>query len=151
MQAQTADAKADCTEQAVLRIRSTLEWIKARDFMTPTQMHKWDHLVCPRHPLDRSRSLLVIVENTDIVCLVPHFPNCSFVLALNKSAWRLIFASSTSYCCAPEGLPHLASLQSGSLCASHSLSTLSTLSTLSQLTGCTMVSCCIPVQCVLCQ
>lgn len=53
MQAQTADAKADCTEQAVLRIRSTLDWVKAREFMTPTQMHKWDHLVCTRHPLEQ--------------------------------------------------------------------------------------------------
>ncbi len=53
MQAQTADAKADCTDQAVSRIRSTLEWTKARDFMMPTQMHKWDHLVCTHYPLDQ--------------------------------------------------------------------------------------------------
>ena len=49
MQAQTAEAKAECTEQAVERIRSTLDWTNAQQFMTPTQMHSWDHLVCTLH------------------------------------------------------------------------------------------------------
>ena len=49
MQAQTAEAKAECTEQAVERIRSTLDWTNAQHFMTPTQMHSWDHLVCTLH------------------------------------------------------------------------------------------------------
>ena len=46
MQAQTAEAKARCVEQAVERIRSTLDWTSEQDFLTPTQMHRWDHLVC---------------------------------------------------------------------------------------------------------
>ena len=84
MQAQTADAKADCTEQAVLRIRSTLEWIKARRFMTPTQMHKWDHLVC-QHSLDQSRILPFIVDNTDIFCFAPPIPPTVLMFLLSIS------------------------------------------------------------------
>ncbi|KAL3148442.1 hypothetical protein ABBQ38_013893 [Trebouxia sp. C0009 RCD-2024] len=60
LKAQTANAKADCTEQAVLRIRSTLEWLKAREFMTPTQMHKWDHLVRWQGRDAEGRPLLVV-------------------------------------------------------------------------------------------
>lgn len=45
MQAQTAEAKAECTEQAVEQLRATLDWTNAQQFMTPTQMHSWDHLV----------------------------------------------------------------------------------------------------------
>lgn len=46
MQAQTAEDKAECVEQAVERIRSTLDWTSEQNVLTPTQMHCWDHLVC---------------------------------------------------------------------------------------------------------
>ena len=46
MQAQTADEKAEATEQAVDRVRLTLEWLQGQKAMTPMQVEHWDHLVC---------------------------------------------------------------------------------------------------------
>jgi acetyl-CoA carboxylase carboxyltransferase component len=45
MQAQTADEKAEATEQAVDRVRLTLEWLQGQKAMTPMQVEHWDHLV----------------------------------------------------------------------------------------------------------
>lgn len=46
MQAQTAGEKAEATEQAVDRVRLTLEWLQGQKAMTPMQVEYWDHLVC---------------------------------------------------------------------------------------------------------
>ena len=46
MQAQTADEKAEATEQAVDRVSLTLEWLQGQKAMTPMQVEHWDHLVC---------------------------------------------------------------------------------------------------------
>ena len=46
VQAQTAEEKADSTQQAVDRVQLTLEWLQGQTPMTPTQMEHWDHLVC---------------------------------------------------------------------------------------------------------
>jgi len=47
VQAQTADDKAEATQQAVERVRCSLEWMHQQTFLTPTQMDHWDHLVSP--------------------------------------------------------------------------------------------------------
>ena len=45
MQAQTADEKAEATEQAVDRVRLTLEWLQGQKAMSAMQVEHWDHLV----------------------------------------------------------------------------------------------------------
>ena len=63
MQAQTAEGKAECVEQAVERVRATLDWSSELDFLSPSQMHHWDHLVC-NTPAQREHQLKANTVNS---------------------------------------------------------------------------------------
>ncbi|DBA92828.1 TPA: hypothetical protein ACH3X1_003011 [Trebouxia sp. C0004] len=60
LKAQTADEKAEATEQAVDRVRLTLEWLQGQKAMTPMQVEHWDHLVRWQGRDAEGRPILVI-------------------------------------------------------------------------------------------
>ncbi|DBA73545.1 TPA: hypothetical protein ACH3X2_009790 [Trebouxia sp. C0005] len=60
LKAQTADEKAEATEQAVDRVRLTLEWLQGQKAMTPMQVEHWDHLVRWQGRDAEGRPILVV-------------------------------------------------------------------------------------------
>lgn len=89
VQAQTADEKADSTQQAVDRVQLTLEWLQGQTPMTPTQMEHWDHLVC----VDRiSYQLLTSCCYDGLEVLVAACPALLGIPLSQNDSWHAVYS-----------------------------------------------------------